>query len=88
LEPLKEKIATIEEAMKQYEDTLQETEDLAEQTAENIREELDTKLAAIDYSVEVQIEVNDFKLKVLENLIKKLNDDLWDGEERVANLTK
>jgi hypothetical protein len=47
---------------------------------------IDRLLEGIDYEVEIKIEVNERKLSRLERLFEELEDDAYDGAERIANL--
>jgi hypothetical protein len=71
-----------------YETDLDIKDDAIEEKAAKIREKLDRQLEGIEYGVDVQIEVNDRDLKVLERLLDRLDDDLYDGADRVANMSK
>ena len=77
-----------EEAVSNYEADLDIKDDAVEEAAEKARQILDLQLEGIQYGVDVQIEVNDRDLKVLERLLDRLDDDLYDGADRVANMTK
>ena len=88
LDIAKENFDNFKDEIAQYEETLNDLEDVTEDTAEKTREKLDKQLEGIQYIVDVQIEVNDRDLKVLERLLDRLEDDLYDGTERIANMTK
>lgn len=75
-------------SLEQYEETLDKFNDAVDEQAETARKKLDLQLEGIQYIVDVQIEVNDRDLKVLERLLDRLEDDLYDGTERIANMTK
>ena len=87
-EAAEERYNKFEEAISTYEADLDIKDDAVEEAAEKAREILDKQLEGIQYIVDVQIEVNDRDLKVLERLLDRLEDDLYDGTERIANMTK
>lgn len=87
-EAAEERYSGFEEAISTYEADLDIKEDAVEEAAAKAREILDLQLEGIQYGVDVQIEVNDRDLKVLERLLERLDDDLYDGASRISNMTK
>lgn len=86
LDIAKENFDNFKDEIAQYEKTLNDLEDIIEDTAKKSRDILDKQLEGIQYGVDIQIEVNDHDLKILERLLEKLDDDLYDGANRVANM--
>ena len=68
-----------------YTNNLDEIKDKTEQNAEDTRAMLDNTLEGIEYEVEVKIEISDEKIAILERLLTKLDDDAYDGAERIVN---
>ena len=87
-EAAEERYSNFDEAITTYEADLDIRDDAVEEAAAKAREILDKQLEGIQYGVDVQIEVNDRDLKVLERLLDRLDDDLYDGADRVANMSK
>lgn len=87
-EAAEERYSGFEEAVDTYEADLDIKDDAVEEKAAKIREKLDRQLEGIQYSIDIQIEVNERDLKVLERLLERLDDDAFDGADRIANMTK
>ena len=71
-----------------YEEELKKTEEAADKKAANIRAALDKKLEGIQYVIDIKIEVSEGRLKILERLLNKLDDDAYDGADRIINYQK
>jgi hypothetical protein len=71
-----------------YNEDLEKSEEATKEKAENMREILDKKLEGIDYTIQINLEINDHKLDLLERLLDTLDDDLYDGAERIKNYTQ
>jgi hypothetical protein len=48
---------------------------------------LDKKLESIEYSIEIEIEINDTDLKRLQYLAKSFDDPLYDSAKKIQNAT-
>ena len=71
-----------------YEADLDIRDEAIEEQAKKVQDAMDKYLEAIEYGVEVNIEVNDRDIAVLERLLEQLDDDKFDGVERVSNMTQ
>ena len=68
-----------------YNEDLDKSEEATQEKADNMREILDKKLEGIEYEINIKIEVDDHYLNILERQLKRLDDDAYDGAERIIN---
>ena len=68
-----------------YNEDLEKSEEATQEKASNMREILDKKLEGIEYEINIKIEVDDHYLNILERQLKRLDDDAYDGAERIVN---
>lgn len=68
-----------------YEEDLDKAEEATDKKASNMRAILDKKLEGIQYVIDIKVEVSEGRLKVLERLLSKLDDDAYDGASRIVN---
>jgi len=61
----------------QYEETLNMSEDLAREKAETIREIFDKQLSEVQYTIEINLNLNDFSRTALEFFRSNLEDIAW-----------
>ena len=87
LEAAEERYNGLDEWVSEYEADLDIKDDAVEAAAEKARQILDLQLEGIQYGVDIQIEVNDYDLKVLEHLLDRLDDDKFDGTAKIKNMT-
>ena len=84
----KQRYEGFEDALKQYE----ETYDLLQEEGINLQEILDkileNKLEAIDYSVTINVEVDDKQIKILEDLLEGLGDAADVASDAIINYGK
>ena len=71
-----------------YEETYDKYQDAITAKTEAEMAILDAKLEGISYSVQIKLEVNETKLKLLEFLLEQLNDAATDGVEQIKLITE
>lgn len=75
-------------AIDQYEETLDLMQEETEKKADLTREYLDSKLEAIEYKVEVQIEVDERDIKLIDYYLSKIEDKAFNAAESIALINK
>ena len=86
-EPLQEKISALEAAMDQYEETRELIEDLRAEIDDEVQSQIDKEFEIFKYKIEVKLEVNDREMKILDLLLKRIDDDAFAAAQSMALLT-
>ena len=69
-----------------YQGTVEEVEEITEESADKQREILENNLEKIEYTVEIKLEVSERELSSLQRQLERLTDDTYDGAEKIVNL--
>lgn len=86
-EPLQEKISALEAAMDQYEETRELIEDLRTEIDDEVQNQIDKEFEIFKYKIEVKLDVNDREMKILDLLLKRIDDDAFAAAQSMALLT-
>lgn len=86
-EPLQEKISALEAAMDQYEETRELIEDLRTKIDDEVQSQIDKEFEIFKYKIEVKLDVNDREMKILDLLLKRIDDDAFAAAQSMALLT-
>ena len=86
-EPLQEKISALEAAMDQYEETRELIEDLRTEIDDEVQSQIDKEFEIFKYKIEVKLDVNDREMKILDLLLKRIDDDAFAAAQSMALLT-
>lgn len=84
----KEKYEQLQRYIEQYEETYDLLRDEEEAYQDLLRQRFDLKLAKIQYSVEIQLEIPDSEIAVLEYKLGRIEDDAFKSAEAIGLLTR
>ena len=80
-EKVQERIDSVKDAISQYDNTLQEVEDLEDELNEKFYEWQDNNYEALQLELELKLEVNDDDLRMLDYFLSKYENDFYKRSE-------
>ena len=82
-EPLLEYINDVEAAVKQYDQTRKLITDTQKSIREEVQKQKDKKLQIFKYKIELELDINEREMKVLDLLLKRIEDDAFNAAEKI-----
>lgn len=83
-----EEYSDLKKKLANYEDSLEKREDLLYEKAENARKILDSKFEEVEYTVEINIEIDDRNIEYIEWLVKHLENKAFSQAEVIDTATR
>ena len=67
-----------------YNEDLEQSENATDKKASNMRDILDKKLEGIEYTISINLEVNEHRRNIVDRILEGLDDEAYDGAARVV----